>query len=435
MICVGEELSPAFGTRCHESVDCPRDICLLTGTCSIPCVEDDECGSDARCATSYARTPNGARQPVRACVSIAVLPAGGETVSEVLEGFLPGSGSVWLDLPPGGYTSLYVLEHLGNDVWPAFTPCRSPICPNLLRTRDTEPTVLFDTGLYAQPWQGDEQPPLNPIAVGTGLLAQESHPTTILLPSGPRSVLSDAGYEVELETDDPGNLRRTLIYNQEPGAILDLNVFYVGGLDWKQTGHRGPPLLEQALDHVDEIYQQAGIGIGEVYQFEITGELRERFQFIGERYAVLEPLPELLALSAGAETPAINLFFVKQIADTLAISGSTPGPLGLQGTGASGIAFSTDSIEDAENLGKIIAHEIGHHLGLFHTSEMQGWVLDPLPDTPECRGERDEDGNGILTVEECLGFGADNLMFWALGGGSAITEDQTAVLRSAPILR
>ncbi len=435
LVCVAEELSSEVAEPCQRGEDCPRDICLLTGTCSIPCSEDDDCGSDGRCADSYARTGDAALQPVRACVSIAVLPAGGEARSEVLDDFLPGSGSVWLELPSGGSTTLYVLEHLGDEAWPAFTPCRSPLCPNLLRTLDPDPVVLFDAALYAQQWRGDEQPPLNPIAVGTRLVAHESHPAAFLLPNGPRAVLSEAGYEVELETDKPGSLRRTVLNNEEPGGTLDLNVFYVGGLDWEPAGHRGPPLLEEALHYVEEIYQQAGIGIGEVHQFEIAGGLRERLQIIRERYAVLEALPELLALSAGAEAPAVNLFFVKQIADTLAISGSTPGPLGLQGTGASGIAFSTDSIDEAAILGKVIAHEIGHHLGLFHTTEMDGTVLDPLPDTPECRNERDEDGNGILTVQECLGFGADNLMFWSQDGDTAITEDQAAALRSAPILR
>jgi hypothetical protein len=435
LVCVGDDPVSDVGQRCEQAGDCARGICLLAGTCAVPCVEDADCGDGQRCARSHARGANTALHPVEACVSIADLPPGGEMQSEVLEGFLTGSNGEQLDLTPAADTSIFVLEHLAEDAWPAFKNCRSPICVNLLRTRDAEPVVLFDAGLYGQQWLGNEEPPLNPVAVGTPLVAYERHPTTLMLPNGPRSVLSDSGFEVELEWEKPGSVRSTRLTRKDPGVLLDLNLFYAGGRDWEPTGSRGPPFLEDALNHFEEIYEKgAGISIGEVRQFEVGGAMRERLQVVAERYGVLETLPELLALSAGSGNPAINLFFVKKIDDAWAISGGTPGPLGMQGTGASGIAFSTDSIEDANDLGKIIAHEIGHHLGLFHTSEMEGYVLDPLPDTPECRIDRDQDGDGVLIAQECVGFGADNLMFWALAGAEEITEDQAAVLRSALIL-
>jgi hypothetical protein len=214
-----------------------------------------------------------------------------------------------------------------------------------------------------------------------------------------------------------------------------VNLFYVGGQDWAPAGDRGPPLLEQALDEFERIYAQAGLALGEVRQYHVVGGLRERLSFIELRYGVLEMLPDLLALSAGSRYPAINLFFVRQLSDTVAISGGTPGPLGMNGTGASGIALSADMFDDAGKLGRVIAHEVGHYLGLFHTSEMEGAVLDPLPDTAECRIDRDQDGDGILTVQECTGYGADNLMFWAAGGGTRISGQQASVLRAALILQ
>lgn len=197
---------------------------------------------------------------------------------------------------------------------------------------------------------------------------------------------------------------------------------------------RGPPLLREALDVFESIYLQAEIEIGEVQQFEVVGGLRDRFETIELRYGILEELPHLFALSAGARGPAINLFFVRKIYETLAISGGTPGPLRMHGTGASGIAFSSEALDDAELLGKVIAHEVGHYLGLFHLSEQAGFVLDPLPDTPECRLDRDSDGDRLLSQDECRGFGADNLMFWAISRGTNITADQQAVLRSALLL-
>ncbi len=107
----------------------------------------------------------------------------------------------------------------------------------------------------------------------------------------------------------------------------------------------------------------------------------------------------------------------------------------MQGTAGSGIAIATDMMaDDATMLGRTLAHEIGHYLGLFHTSEADGSVLEALQDTPECRIERDTDHNG-LSVQDCAGFGADNLMFWAKTTGTTLTPDQQAILRAALILR
>ena len=37
-----------------------------------------------------------------------------------------------------------------------------------------------------------------------------------------------------------------------------------------------------------------------------------------------------------------------------------------------------------EYTGIVFAHEVGHYLGLYHTSEQNGFSFDPLQDTPEC---------------------------------------------------
>jgi len=86
------------------------------------------------------------------------------------------------------------------------------------------------------------------------------------------------------------------------------------------------------------------------------------------------------------------------------------------------------------DLGRVLAHEAGHFFGLIHTSEADGLVVEPLPDTPECPVDRDSDGDGFLLPAECAGAGADNLMFWAASGDS-MSADQAAVVRTSPALR
>ena len=85
-------------------------------------------------------------------------------------------------------------------------------------------------------------------------------------------------------------------------------------------------------------------------------------------------------------------------------------------------------------LGHTLAHEIAHHLGLFHTSERDGTVLEPLGDTGECRIEQDANRDGTLQASECTGNGADNLMFWD-GSGSKLSSEQVQVMQRALILR
>jgi hypothetical protein len=441
LVC-GEEQSGAgdAGERCGQASDCRRGICLLAGTCALACDKEEQCGALARCASVYARAAESALQPLRACVPLADLPPGGEVKSRVRRKFFDGSGALLpLDLPAVEPTTVFVLEHLAADAWPAFTPCRSPICIDALRTKDAEPTTLFDVERYADYWQDDEKAPLNPVDTGSAMVGAQGHPVTILLPNGPRSILSGAGFRAELEAETAGDLRVTELSASAPGSRLDLNLFYVGGGEWTPAGKRGPELLAKALDRFDQIYSQAGISIGEVRQIEVKGGLRDRFEFIALRYGVLEDLPHLFELSAGAGNPAINLFLVRELGSeqgaTLAISGGTPGPLGMHGTGASGIAISADLFDDADRLGKVIAHEVGHYLGLFHPSESCGVVLDPLPDTPECRLSRDANGDAELSAAECEGYGADNLMFWAITDDFHISDEQAELLRSAIILK
>ena len=125
----------------------------------------------------------------------------------------------------------------------------------------------------------------------------------------------------------------------------------------------------------------------------------------------------------------------------LGISSGLPGPVGLHGTQASGVVASTELlgtqiqdpftgeiVEGTELTGLIVAHEIGHYLGLFHTSDIgeEESEHDPLDDTPECTLDQ--------FPIDCPDLG--NLMFpAALPGNRGMTVDQAFVIRADPMTK
>ena len=100
---------------------------------------------------------------------------------------------------------------------------------------------------------------------------------------------------------------------------------------------------------------------------------------------------------------------------------------------------------DSQLLGETAAHEMGHQLGLFHTTEKGGTVFDILSDTPECSSStRDNNSNGSVSAEECDGYGGDNLMFWTSWSAASrsagkkqetLSSHQQHVLKYSPIAK
>lgn len=157
-----------------------------------------------------------------------------------------------------------------------------------------------------------------------------------------------------------------------------------------------------------------------------------------------------LSLSAELPEDALTFYFIedreKALLDKtkgtiLGTSGGIPGPARTRGTRHSGVAVSTlgapANLSDngAKLLGKTMAHEAAHFLGLFHTTEIDGEHYDPLSDTSECTKDNDTNGDSILEAGECLNLDGQNLMHWDGGGtGIQLTDGQRLVLHRNPLI-
>lgn len=159
------------------------------------------------------------------------------------------------------------------------------------------------------------------------------------------------------------------------------------------------------------------------------------------------------ALVSQGGTAAVNLFFIEDYtgswSEILGNAAGIPGSMGIanswNGVLNSLSAHASGTTLESQLLGETAAHEMGHQLGLFHTTESGGTVFDIISDTAECpKSSRDNDSNGKMSAEECEGYGAENVMFWTAWSSSSrsagkkqetLSGLQQQVLKYSPIAK
>jgi hypothetical protein len=159
------------------------------------------------------------------------------------------------------------------------------------------------------------------------------------------------------------------------------------------------------------------------------------------------------ALVTQGSTATVNLFFIEDYSGSwsgiLGNAAGIPGSMGIanswNGVLNSLSAHASGATLDSQLLGETAAHEMGHQLGLFHTTETGGTVFDILTDTAEClNSTKDFDRNGKMSAEECEGYGGENLMFWTAWSSSsrsagkkqeALSSYQQQVLKYSPLAK
>jgi hypothetical protein len=402
---------------CELGEECASGVCGLAGVCLAPCRGDEDCLQGQICQPLEARIAQGLA-PLQACARVAAFPADVELSSSTLARLAPGELNLRTFAAEGEVAAFALVGACGVDLRITH-----------LAEHDSD-HVLFD---WSAQLSGRIQP--NPI-VGDG------NQLSVLIPNNPRVPLASA-YDVTLTSDAATPLTLISAWRNQPGHVLELNVFYVGT---ELLGHGlAPydPAFAAVLERLARRYADIGISLGEVREYAITGALGDELDELEVRTETddegrvigqsIEGLDRLLALSAGADQGGLNVFLVRSMGPVLGVSGATPGALGLQGSGLSGVAIALDKV-GLERSDRALFHELGHQLGLFHTSESDGSSIEPLRDTAVCGPELDRDGDGVLRAAECADHGADNLMFWE-GDGDRLSAEQRSILRQSLVLR
>jgi hypothetical protein len=218
-----------------------------------------------------------------------------------------------------------------------------------------------------------------------------------------------------------------------PGTRVDVNVVLAPGNGIPDASvAAGDAALQEVLRRAGEMYHLAGITLNVV-----------RYQNLGaadrQRFAVIRDEADVPALFRSSTPPGegvdaaltLNLFVVQQIllgdGNVLGISGGIPGPAGVHGFGTSGVVMTAAVIADPEIGSQTLAHEMGHFLGLFHTTEVDGVMADDLTDTPECPAEAWQRPD-----LPCPDY--PNLMFPYAHPGAQITAQQVQMLHQSPLV-
>jgi hypothetical protein len=244
--------------------------------------------------------------------------------------------------------------------------------------------------------------------------------------------------------------------------------FYIVSDNWTAASAIADPteVWRRTLDTIASIYARAGICLGKITFYDVPSWAKVAYATAinANDASSCGALDQMFTL--GQPGGAIPIFFVDDIQAAAAgnggtvvgIDGAIPGPPGAGGTVHSGALVNVSNITATTNcvaansprtcgpdeVGYITSHEAGHYLGLFHTTEFNGTLFDPIGDTSQCAPACDTDKDGTLTGPECNDDssttgscgGADNTMFWLITAQAQglFSPQQSRIIRANPVV-
>jgi len=253
--------------------------------------------------------------------------------------------------------------------------------------------------------------------------------------------------------------------------------FYLVTSQLTATSAVHDPSVARMVQTLSKLYAGAGICLSRVTFYDVPAWARARYAsgVSADRTNPCGELSQMFTLSQPGNT--LDFFLVEDIMATsgaggsvVGIDGTIPAPSGLGGTVHSGAAVSIADLRsgacandiDLQGCGPdvvayIAAHEGGHWLGLYHTSEATGDSFDTVSDTPLCKcqsacvgptrsalcGSAGGANPTLVNAMDCdqslpACQGSDNLMFWQINprvSVGVVSPQQAQVMRANPLVR
>ncbi len=388
-VCSPSQPGAALGESCSADKDCQSGMCYL-GLCTELC-NGTGCATGLTCQSSQYVGADGVK-PARVC-----LPAQGTLETDfVFRNF--GSAAEVVPVPQN--TASFSIVALTER--PANTPA----------------VLLLDAPdrkrLYSSPQSTADFYRL-PIRY-----YPDSGVSTMLVPNTPAVTLQAGPYEFIAGDYDgtgyyTGSPRVKLFHKLAPNGVvsagrLNLN-FHIASMRNHPCGNisaaNAATELKASIDTIKRIYAKAKITIGTVTYRDLTTTTLQSIDTRNETQ-----MSSLFSSSAGTQGRSVNIFLVRSLSPqgVLGVSGGIPGPP-LHGTANSGVVATMEARCHGV-LGNVLAHEVGHFLGLFHNVE--------------------QDGNQDAIADSTSS--TQNLMYWNEQGGEELSGGQGFVMLRNPLV-
>lgn len=394
-VCVELDRRANFpGFPCDTDTDCSTQTCF-DGRCTEVCASDTDCFAGQTCQS----VTEGQLGPYNACHY--------DPNPDAIERY---------DLMSAGPNNPVMVGPTATSIMFEATAGGSDVFSSALAQ---DRTNLFDLNdLFRDPNNPRDQPI-------RWLPGDRRDVANMLVSNTDRIDIAEGRYVFVPITDGGQGIEtRAFVRHRPLGGTLRIRVHIAGGMELNASNAASSARLTATLSAFENIYSGAGINLEVVgYENISTNALWVIDSFEGPTSEVAR----LFETSPSNDGPILDVFLVRafQGGALLGIAGGIPGPVLADGN-MSGVALAFDQQvvgNGGELAGLILAHEVGHYLGLFHSTEQSAVLAD-----------------GFDAIDDTAQNDRSNLMFFSVQSGAGgpnldLTPGQNAVLGAHALVR